>query len=768
MKRKIFAFILCGTLLAACAQSPAEDTSFPLSSPASEASQTQTQQTSEQTSIAPETTTESEALTSPTEQPEPDIAASLPEMDGSTSAAPLEAGLKSHILGITYSKARELVEHTTTHKSFERLINGEVDMIFSVPISAEQEESAKAKGLTLTQVPAAKEGFVFVVNVNNPVESLTSEQLRGIYSGKITNWSEVGGNDEPIIAYQRNQDSGSQNYMTEFMGATPLIAPESKYIEMGMGGIMDAVAVYDNAENAIGYSVYSYATQMYANANKVKFISVDGVKPTKATMADGSYPLSSCTYMICTDRSTEKAKPFMDWVASDEGQTAVLESGYLPVNGMALPENLMPYEAVGTGRKNDDPQRPLKYQYVSLYKNNGFVYDLTDKQFKFTCFTDEELQNELNQKLKEICERLAPYASDKYTKLNENDPFGADSSKREWRGSDGMVMEARIRNGYLFVTVGYPAYDINCYSMLFDYKSYDYLETLVYDLVERREITQFSDLFYEGTDFVPLLNNALSDNITNYYLDSCDDEQKVDFSGLLGSSPKITASYYNKLTFGIWFEPKNPYFYSSPVIYAECTGELEKMCAVFEYRDISDLINDSVDTVYSGELPEYDADFLVEDGFYLTYYTGSRIHTDEEIAAENERMLKIQRTAIKYMLEYHGFEPNAEYPRRLFVSFYSDDFPYYTVSLDYATPDKTVYINKQSLEVIPPETLLCENWQEYVPEENRNELRFEVVYQSAAEDQFTVQYSYFDETISARPWGSFNIEKDKLNPKYFG
>lgn len=195
------------------------------------------------------------------------------------------------------------------------------------------------------------------------------------------------------------------------------------------------------------------------------------------------------------------------------------------------------------------------------------------------------------------------------------------------------------------------------------------------------------------------------------------------------------------------------------------------MCAVFEYRDISALLNNSVDAVYiyDGDLPEYDVDFLVEDGFYLTYYTGSRIHTDEEIAAENERMLKIQRTAIKYMREYHGFEPNGDCTWRLFGSFHrSGDSPYYSFSLDYVTADSTVYIDEQSLEVIPPETLLCENWQEYVPEEKRNELRFEVVYQSAKEDQFTVQYSYLNEISSTRSWGSFYIPKDKLNPRYFG
>ena len=142
-------------------------------------------------------------------------------------------------------------------------------------------------------------------------------------------------------------------------------------------------------------------------------------------------------------------------------------------------------------------------------------------------------------------------------------------------------------------------------------------------------------------------------------------------------------------------------------------------------------------------------------------------HTYEEIAAENERMLKIQRTAIKYMREYHGFEPNGDYAWRLFGSFHrSGDSPYYSFSLDYTAADSTVYIDEQSLEVIPPETLLCENWQEYIPEEKRSELRFEVVYQSAKEDQFTVQYSYLNEISSARSWGSFYIPKDKLNSRY--
>lgn len=273
----------------------------------------------------------------------------LPRMDGSTSAAPLETGLKSGFLGISYNDAKKLVSHTTTHDSFKRLIGGEVDLILSVPISEEQQKAADDAGVKLTMEPVAREGFVFVVNAGNPVDSLTQDQLRKIYSGEITNWKQLGGNDEPILPYQRNTDSGSRNYMTVFMGDTKLIPPKTDLVAVGMGGLMDAVAVYDNSAGAIGYSVYSYAAQMYANANKVKFIAVDGIEPSKATMADESYPLLSCTYAIYTDKSADSAREFTEKMLSDEGQMLVLESGYLPVNGMEVPAKYLPYEAVGTG-----------------------------------------------------------------------------------------------------------------------------------------------------------------------------------------------------------------------------------------------------------------------------------------------------------------------------------------------------------------------------------------------------------------------------------
>ncbi len=255
----------------------------------------------------------------------------FPVIDGSTSAIPLDAGIYASIFGLSQADVESTIVHTTTHQSFERLVNGEVEAIYTVPISAEQQAVADEKNVKLESVPAAKEGFVFVVNANNPVESLTQEQIRGIYSGKITNWKEVGGNDAEIVPFQRNLDSGSQNYMTVFMEGYDLIPAKSEYILYGMAGILDAIVNFDNGENAIGYSVYSYASEMYNDTKGIKFISVDGVKPSKESMASGEYPLLSCTYLMfrADEPADSSVRKLAEFISSEQGQQAVEKSGYV-------------------------------------------------------------------------------------------------------------------------------------------------------------------------------------------------------------------------------------------------------------------------------------------------------------------------------------------------------------------------------------------------------------------------------------------------------
>ena len=188
--------------------------------------------------------------------------------------------------------------HSTTWGSFSKLLEDQADMIFSTPISEEQETMALEAGVTLEQTPIVREAFVFVVNAKNPVDTLTQQQIRDIYSGKITNWKELGGEDEPIVAFQRNTDSGSQNYMLDFMGDTPLMDAPEELRPASMSGLMSVIAPNDGSPGSIGYSVYAYAADMYGLGDNIKFIRLDGVAPSKAAMISEEYPLTSFNYAI--------------------------------------------------------------------------------------------------------------------------------------------------------------------------------------------------------------------------------------------------------------------------------------------------------------------------------------------------------------------------------------------------------------------------------------------------------------------------------------
>ena len=138
--------------------------------------------------------------------------------------------------------------------------------------------------------PIGRDALVFIVNGQNPVESLTRSQLVDIYAGRITNWSEVGGPDQPIVAFQRDGTSGSQTLFKKLlMGSEPLMEAPTELRPGMMGGLIDGLAGYSGAGNALGYSVFYYASEMYQKPG-LKFLAVDGVAPSAETIGDGSYP----------------------------------------------------------------------------------------------------------------------------------------------------------------------------------------------------------------------------------------------------------------------------------------------------------------------------------------------------------------------------------------------------------------------------------------------------------------------------------------------
>lgn len=252
-----------------------------------------------------------------------------PKVDGSTATAPLAEAFEANFKGKKIDEVN--VEHSKTHKAYEKLINKELDLILVTSPSEDEEKLAEKSNVELEVTKVVNEGFVFFLNKNNPVDSLTVEQIQKIYSGEITNWKEVGGNDEEIIAYQRPKNSGSQTGMLDLVMKDKKIKDAPKEdIAMSMSDIIDAVSNYDNKESAIGYSYYYYANTMYLS-DEIKLLKVNGVEPNNDTIKNGEYPILTAYYIVNRkDDISSEAESLKENMLSTRGQKVAEEAGYLP------------------------------------------------------------------------------------------------------------------------------------------------------------------------------------------------------------------------------------------------------------------------------------------------------------------------------------------------------------------------------------------------------------------------------------------------------
>lgn len=252
-----------------------------------------------------------------------------PKVDGSTATAPLAEAFEANFKGKKIDEVN--VEHSKTHKAYEKLINKELDLILVTSPSEDEEKLAEKANVELEVTKVVNEGFVFFLNKNNPVNSLTVEQIQKIYSGEITNWKEVGGNDEEIIAYQRPKNSGSQTGMLDLVMKDKKIKDAPKEdIAMSMSDIIDAVSNYDNKESAIGYSYYYYANTMYLS-DEIKLLKVDGVEPNNDTIKNGEYPILTAYYIVNRkDDISSEAASLKENMLSTRGQKVAEEAGYVP------------------------------------------------------------------------------------------------------------------------------------------------------------------------------------------------------------------------------------------------------------------------------------------------------------------------------------------------------------------------------------------------------------------------------------------------------
>ena len=232
----------------------------------------------------------------------------LPIIDGALALAPYYEAMTAKLLNVDIEEARTLVLCSNT-----------------------QVNTAKQAGVTFEYHTILNGGFVFFVNKDNPVKSLTKKQLQDIYRGKIKNWKELGGDDVEIIPYQRNEGSGSQTGLYRFLLPKKEVMKAPSELAIGeMGEIVDAVANYDNAKGAIGYSYYYYVSSMHYT-DQIKLLGVDGVVPSDETISDGSYPMINQSQIVIRDDTPEDSvvRKIIAWCQSEEGAKLAEENGYV-------------------------------------------------------------------------------------------------------------------------------------------------------------------------------------------------------------------------------------------------------------------------------------------------------------------------------------------------------------------------------------------------------------------------------------------------------
>ncbi len=259
------------------------------------------------------------------------IESDVPIIDGATALYPMYAAFAQAVYPEeSYPIYDSEVMSNMTHVAYENLIDGRVDLIFVAGPSADQVERAKLAGKELKLIPIGREAFVFFVNSKNKVKGLTNDEVKGIYSGEIINWKEVGGKNKAIRAFQRPEGSGSQTALQKMMGDVPIMDPPVENIIDLMGGIIDRVSAYTNYNNAIGFTFRYYSTEMVRN-DKIRLLQVEGIEPTVDTIRSGDYPIASEFYAVTAGSDNPNVDAFIEWILSDQGQEIIEKTGYVSI-----------------------------------------------------------------------------------------------------------------------------------------------------------------------------------------------------------------------------------------------------------------------------------------------------------------------------------------------------------------------------------------------------------------------------------------------------
>ena len=242
----------------------------------------------------------------------------LPRIDGAAALVPVfnsfvysiypESSVKYENGDFTSDFA---LQYHNTRGAYKGIVDGDVDIIFCAKPNDEQVQYGLDKGVELELTPIGREAFVFLVNTNNPVNGLTMEQLKGIYTGKYTIWKQVGGANRPINVVQRNKGSGSQTALEKLVGEP---------IKSNFFGPLGA---------SLGFSFRFYVEELTKHGH-IKMLELNGVYPDREHVQDNSYPIVSNFYAVTRKGETNpNVQKVLDFVLGPTGQEIINEVGYV-------------------------------------------------------------------------------------------------------------------------------------------------------------------------------------------------------------------------------------------------------------------------------------------------------------------------------------------------------------------------------------------------------------------------------------------------------
>lgn len=231
---------------------------------------------------------------------------------------------------IKEEKANEYITKKEIKEAYLSLLNEETNVVLASDIDEETIKWLKANGVEIEAIPISKDALVFINNINNPINTLTVNEIRGIYSGKYTNWNELNGNNDEIISYRASKISEEEYMMKKFMGNKPLLTQKYEPNDSSLEGLINALSNYlDTSPKAITYTTFSKIKNR--NENKIKILNIDGVNPNNNTIKTNQYEPVMNIYAVIRSNEPENSQTrrFVEYIKSKNGQAIIEQCGYV-------------------------------------------------------------------------------------------------------------------------------------------------------------------------------------------------------------------------------------------------------------------------------------------------------------------------------------------------------------------------------------------------------------------------------------------------------